>query len=166
MLYTVKLIGLFWLLAGGLVTAQPHQVLSSGGDTGVTAQVKGDYTIGEPFIATLSSQLSQLTQGFHQFDLMTTSVNESFEKSVRIDVYPNPFEDRILIRIDDNLEIGMIRLYDVNGKIVHFSTGQLGSYQQGDDIVLTLGHLNAGMLILQIFDSQLAPIKSIPIIKL
>lgn len=163
MLSTLKYICFLGCLLTGVAYGQVHQVISAGGASGSTSQISGDYTIGETFVTTMSSQLSQLTQGFHQTDLISTSARQYIDNTVEVDVFPNPFQDRLNIRLDENIEIGMIRIFDTSGKMVHFATIK---HLSGEVVTMDLNHIKPGMLILQLFDGQLSPIKSVPIIKL
>lgn len=60
---------------------------AGGGGSSATHQVV--WTIGEPMIATYSNASNQLTQGFHQTNLMITSVEE-IEPAFSVSVFPNP----------------------------------------------------------------------------
>ena len=99
-LYTVLF--LFFLSISHHITAQIglcHQVIAS---TGKAVSVGGrsyTYTVGEPFIQTLSTNFYKITQGFNQPDLCIPVITNDLDLAAwKLEVYPNPASDRIHIR--------------------------------------------------------------------
>ncbi|MCW5921298.1 MAG: T9SS type A sorting domain-containing protein [Saprospiraceae bacterium] len=78
------------------------QVISASGKTGTQNGLTFSYTVGEPFITTLSGNSRKLTQGFHQPELSTSvSVNNPDMADWNIEVFPNPTTDVLTIRFSD-----------------------------------------------------------------
>ncbi len=91
------------------------EVTASSGDhfTGANAQLS--WTIGELMIDTYVDGSNQLTQGFHQTNLMITSVKDLAE-GIQVKVFPNPTADLLNIEWTDISEEYTLTLHDASGK--------------------------------------------------
>ncbi len=101
-----------------------RQVIGTSGQQYVTAAATVDFTIGEPFIATLTGQNGIATQGFHQGTISITSVRETLSLA-ELSVYPNPTTDRLTI--STAMENALWQLHTLDGKIVSSGRLNLGS---------------------------------------
>lgn len=102
-----------------LIYAQPLQVVASSGGNITIGDKAIEWTLGETVIATLSSENIILSQGFHQPILTVTTIKTPVELAYKIEAYPNPTNDLLLIRLEnaDAQEFQYI-LYDINGKVL------------------------------------------------
>lgn len=91
------------------------EVTASAGDhfTGTNAQLS--WTIGETMIETYVNGSNQLTQGFHQTNLMVTAV-EDLTESFQVKVFPNPATDILHIEWSEISDPLTLSLYDATGK--------------------------------------------------
>jgi hypothetical protein len=90
-------------------------VISSAGTTFNDGTSQLDWTLGEPATATFSSGSNLLTQGFHQPNLMITSINNIENTSVS--VYPNPTLTFLNVQLS-TFENTVIELYSIEGKLL------------------------------------------------
>jgi hypothetical protein len=86
------------ILSGQSVTLC-RQVLASAGKDGQHDVRYFSYTVGEPFISTLSGTQFKTTEGFHQPELCKVVATENVDLAKwQIEVFPNPTEDYLNIR--------------------------------------------------------------------
>lgn len=80
------------------------------------------------------------------YDPCNTGLSVPVMKSESIDatVYPNPFEDELLISMNDIPGTYQVSLYDVSGKLVHTESGT------NNELKIQTGKLNGGVYIIQI----------------
>ena len=96
-------------------SSSPSVVASVGGE-GNSATHQVVWTIGEPVIRTEISTTNQLTQGFHQTQLLISSVSK-IELSFSIDVFPNPTTSTLTLSFEnDRSEDLKWSLVDVMGR--------------------------------------------------
>ena len=93
------------------------QVISSAGTTFVNGSTTLDYTVGEPVTATLDNGSNQLSQGFHQNDLLITTITNS-PSSSGIAVFPNPSVDVVNIQFAKPTDNNKFELYSADGKLL------------------------------------------------
>lgn len=105
-------IGLFLLTAS--LSAQ--EVISSQGDSYSNGTHTLDYTIGEPVIETVSNGTNDLTQGFHQTNLVITKI-EDVNIDLNVSIFPNPTSELVNLTMEDFLGF-TINLFDISGKLL------------------------------------------------
>ncbi|MDF2436050.1 MAG: hypothetical protein K0Q95_426 [Bacteroidota bacterium] len=76
-----------------------------------------DWTLGEPVTSTLSGGNNALSQGFHQPDLLITSLNE-LQLDYLLNVYPNPTTDIVHLQFTDLKVTVSIELFTSEGKLL------------------------------------------------
>ena len=135
-----------------------QKVIGSSGEHFSSSNAGLSFTIGEPIVATMTSQNTILTQGFHQSNLIVSTINENITKNISIDVFPNPVADVITIRNEENIQ-GNVRLMDLNGKVLKYD--RLNNTQQEYD----LSHLQTGVYLIDILNTEGLSIKTFRIIK-
>jgi len=75
------------------------QVIASSGKSTTVGGRSYAYTIGEPFIFTLSANSNKITQGFHQPDLCLPVLTNDLDLNAwKLEIYPNPATSLIHIR--------------------------------------------------------------------
>lgn len=94
------------------------EVITSSGTSFDNGSSILDWTLGEPLTTTFSGSNEMLTQGFHQPNLVVTSVdNELATYSVTLS--PNPTVDLLQLDIQNKLnEVLFIDLYTIEGKLI------------------------------------------------
>lgn len=118
-----------------------------------------DWTLGEPVTSTFTSGSEMLTQGFHQPNLLTTSIN-NVETNYSLLVYPNPSIDFIQLQFQNLKEAVTVDLLSSDGKLLQSKTSNTSSVLQMDMTKYT-----AGTYLLSVKDSQ-SKIKTYQVIKL
>ena len=100
-----------------ILTAQ--EVISSAGNHAEASGIQISWTLGEPFIETLTGTNNILTQGFHQTNLNVTSIDELKFPGLTLKVYPNPTDYILTIQFEGRIDVKLqYALFDVNGKIL------------------------------------------------
>lgn len=116
-------ITIFCLLLILPVLAASQQVLSTTGNHAQNNQGMLSWTLGEPFITTLTSDENMLTQGFHQGKLTVTAIIEKNILPFSITAYPNPANEILHLKIEpetsDRLQYV---LYSVHGQLLSESS--------------------------------------------
>ena len=75
------------------------QVIASSGKSATVGGRSYAYTVGEPFIFTLSTNSGKITQGFHQPDLCLPVLTNDLDLNAwKLEIYPNPATNLIHIR--------------------------------------------------------------------
>jgi hypothetical protein len=101
------------------------QVIASAGTHYSAGNAQLSWTIGEPIITTVSNGSNIITQGFHQTQLNTVSVEEQTIAGLNVTVFPNPTADVLNINLVNNLKDLQLDLFDMNGKLLQ--TLKIGS---------------------------------------
>lgn len=133
-------VGLF-LLA---VSVNAQQVISTQGNSYSNASHTIDYTIGETVTATVSNGSNDLTQGFHQTNVVITNV-EDLDANILVNIFPNPTSDFVNLLIE-KFEGLTLQIYDAAGKLVEqtelsqsLTSFKVSHYSNGT-YLLTLTH--------------------------
>jgi hypothetical protein len=156
------------LLQLGYISAQitiQNEVISSAGKSFTTASDRVvDFTLGEVFTATLTSNNLMVSQGFHQpnrrkFGILNpVLVSLDEEVSENFNVYPNPFRGELTIEIPTT-ELVYIQLYDNTGRLV--LNHQLSQVINTIDLsVLSVGNYQLVLRTSEAFLGRLSLIKS------
>lgn len=137
------------------------EVTASSGEhfTGVNTQLS--WTIGETMIETFPLGSSQLTQGFHQSNIIVTTVT-SLPENFQAKVFPNPTSNFLNIEwteISDSLSLS---LYDVTGKQLLFQM----TLDQTLSKMLDLSAYAAGSYVLHLRNQNKKTNKTFIIIKI
>ena len=134
------------------------QVISTSGTSFSNASGQLDWTIGEPITATLNASGNELTQGFHQPNLVITAVDD-LAADYSVSVYPNPTVDYVTLQFHNLKENLSIELYTADGKLLE--SKQAGSIT---DLQINMSNYAAGAYFLAIKTSNSAT-KNYKIIK-
>ncbi len=130
--------------AAGHANVNNHQISWSLGETMTETMIAGDIV---------------LTQGFHQDFYQITTVFETEDASLKLDVYPNPTTQYLHLRKTENSNPVRYYLYDLSGKLM-----KTGLIHQGD-YTLDLRAYQAGNFILRLHSSEGELLKSYQIVK-
>jgi len=129
-----------------------RNVIAAGGKTKIAGNIMLEYTIGETFVKTLSSPSNKITQGFHQPTVTVTRVmNEQEAPAViedaaerttaglateannfKVEIFPNPATDYIMVRTETVSQISTLTLIDISGKLVY--SGKLNETEKRIDL--------------------------------
>lgn len=96
-----------------------RQVIGSAGLVGNTANIEMLATVGEAVTATFSTGSFEITQGFHQPDLVE-SATVAPKILVNFSVFPNPLSaDELTVEISPEKDIQLgLQLFSADGKLV------------------------------------------------
>lgn len=164
-LYTAPFF-IFFLLAlpGSAQIGLCNQVIGSTGAAAVQGGRSYTYTVGEPFILTLSSTSYKITQGFHQPDLcVPVSTSDLDLEAWALEVYPNPATDLIHIRYSAEKKGRLqARVFDLLGHLVLDDF----SIDQPDDTPINCGNWQAGVYFIELLDPQTHSSATVRVIRL
>jgi len=109
------------LIAGQIVfcafLTQAQEVISPQGESYSNSSGGVEFTIGESVISTFENGTYGLTHGFHQSNLIISSI-EDFTPNMDIAIYPNPVMNQLTIKLSD-IKVGYhFQMVDMNGKLV------------------------------------------------
>lgn len=94
-----------------------RSVVSSNGDHFANGSAQLSITIGEVVTETVSNGTNELTQGFHQTNIVITNI-EDHESNVEMNIFPNPTMESITIKLKE-LENGLtITMHTIEGKVL------------------------------------------------
>lgn len=133
------LILLIALQIGYCSQTRAQSVIASAGGGGGGSNGFLSWTVGEVVVQTFYSDDYLLTQGFHQSNLIISSVRNVSDPSFQVSVFPNPTHEKIVITItSQNSQSIAICLFDCFGryitKISGFSSAMqinVSDYQPG-----------------------------------
>lgn len=97
-----------------------RQVLSSAGNQYSDNDIQVDYTLGEPFVTTLSSIELILTQGFQQADVTLVGISTPEGPKWEVHHYPNPTRTQLTVAVNGDVNgTFQIRVMDVQGRLMY-----------------------------------------------
>jgi hypothetical protein len=103
----------------GFGQAGLQQVIATAGGNAANGSIAIEWTLGEPVITTLSGANAILTQGFHQTDVFITFIKGSDELPCKIEIYPNPTGDHVMLTVENAAKKDFqYLLYDLSGKLL------------------------------------------------
>lgn len=137
------------------------QVVASAGGYSSTDAGSIAWTLGEPVVETYSNSEIILTQGFNQpFFSIETFVEENSANNIKINLFPNPASDFVIIDAPEEVIDGNFSLYTIDGKIV--TTKNITS----DKTKIDLKGFLKSSYILKIYDKKGNAMKSFKIQKI
>ena len=92
-------------------------LISSSGDHFTGSSIQLSWTIGESVSETYSGTNAQLTQGFHQTNILITSITNK-ENGCSITAFPNPTTSEVTISTTSNDEVLVYSLLDNKGSVL------------------------------------------------
>ena len=156
-----KILLLFVAISVKTVIAQSvsPDVIATSGTSFSDGTSQLDWTLGEPATSTFTSGSDMLTQGFHQPNLLATSIN-NIETNYSLLVYPNPSIDFIQLQFQNLKEAVTVDLLSSDGKLLQSKAANSTSELQMD-----MSKYAAGTYLLSVKDSH-SKVKTYQIIKL
>jgi hypothetical protein len=118
-----------------------------------------DWTLGEPVTSTFISGSNMLTQGFHQPNLLITSVND-IDVDFSVNVFPNPAIDQVQLKFENLKDAVTIDLLTAEGKLL-----QSQNIKTAGDVMFDVSTYSTGTYLLSVKDNH-SKIKTYKIIKL
>lgn len=141
-----------------------NQVIASAGKATVQGGRMYAYTVGEPFIFTLTATSKIITQGFHQPDLcLPVLTNDLDINAWELEVYPNPASSVIHIRYS-NEQKGQLsaQVFDLLGRPVIQQT----TLDQPDGSTLDCSNWQAGVYLIRLQDNRTRSAATVRVIRL
>ena len=131
------------------IKAYPQTIISSAGKTSSSDNFIISWTLGETLVATLQSENTNLTQGFHQ-PLMVDLFPTSLEDDMVLDMvaYPNPTYDKILFKGGDPTGTYHLRLVDKLGRVLEQKS------VPSDQLELEMGRYNNGSYLIEVVEDK------------
>ncbi|OFY60066.1 MAG: hypothetical protein A2Y87_09755 [Bacteroidetes bacterium RBG_13_46_8] len=142
---------ILFLTAGLMSCGQPNpqQVVAAAGNSSENRETIIEWSLGETVIATLTNGSITLTQGFQQPGLSVTVIKSIDGLPFAIEVYPNPTDDLLLIKLDyDEARDFQYLMYDVNGKVL------IQSKPESDISAIDMKNYTAGVYLLKVLQSH------------
>jgi hypothetical protein len=132
-----------------------RQVFGASGTQAIQGNLALDYTVGEAVIHPLSNHGILLTQGFHQPLLDSVVQIIPISGDLKLRLFPNPFSDWITLVPEGEGYRGalLLRLYDLQGKLVHADHLILS-----DAHTIRLPNLPAGHYAIHLLDKAQRPV--------
>jgi len=122
-------------------------VVSSAGDFVQSNGYSLQWNLGELAILTLSANDFTITQGFGQFDLISTDITPPGLHPGNVKVFPNPTAGWLQMRFNEDEGQARLLLYDLWGKPL------MEQQTEGPDTSLNLHGLPPGVYFLQVIQS-------------
>lgn len=136
---------LFWVFSLNSQTLAPQVVATSGKSfSSPTGQV--DFTIAEVVTSTLLNGSNCLTQGFHQPEILFTSIENS-ENEFTFRLYPNPTKQFVIVESTQETEM-QVHVYDAMGNAIQKSN------LFTKEITIDLGSLASGHYVMAITNAS------------
>ena len=150
-------VGLLLCLQSFHAQSLSPQVVATSGKSFSSATAVIDFTVGEVFTSTYVSEGNLLTQGFHQPEIIITSLEPS-EHEFAFNLYPNPTQQ--FVTVESTLETELhVRIMDIQGRQVQASSVFTKI------ITLDLHSLMSGNYLVAISNASGKPIISYSLIK-
>lgn len=93
------------------------EVIGSTGDSFKTANSEVCFTIGEIAIETFQTGSNYLSQGFHQTEISTESIEDNVP-NIQFSLFPNPSVQQLNLSLFNSNENYNLFIYDMNGKLI------------------------------------------------
>jgi len=156
----IKNIFLVWILVLCAFSGQGQkltpQVVASAGNVSKAGGFSIEWTLGELVTERLTNGNSKLTQGFHQGNLVISSVSNPTLEGINI--YPNPVSDELVVENNSGKEV-QFDLFDLNGRLVETQKLAFGQHKA------QMHSLANGSYIIQISSGNLKSVHQIQKIK-
>lgn len=141
-----------------------NQVIAASGKAASQGGRLYTYTVGEPFILTLSGNSYKITQGFNQPDLCLPVLTNDLDLAEwQLEVYPNPATNQVHIRYSAEKK-GRLRaqVFDLLGRTVVEDFPIDDPY----DTQMDCSNWQAGVYMIRMQDSQTQAVASVRIVRL
>ena len=92
------------------------EVIASSGSTFTDGTSQLDWTLGEPATSSFTAGSDLLTQGFHQPQLLITTIDAI--ETISVSVFPNPTISNLNIQFTDAKAHCIAELYTAEGKLL------------------------------------------------
>jgi hypothetical protein len=146
---------------GGYSQSVQSQVIGSAGDHFETNEAQMAFTIGEVVTETFGAGDLILTQGFHQTNLMVTSI-EDLAAEFQLRVFPNPTVDLLSIDAQRSPESFSLELMDTAGRPLLLQRSMLN----GTTHQINLSNYPPGIYLLRLRTEDRKNIQTFKIVKL
>lgn len=125
------------------------QLISTSGSTHRNNNIEISWSVGELLTESIINGDVTLSQGFHQTSISITEIYYRTDNRLCFNVYPNPTNDFIHLRVDEPEKIHFqYKIYDTNGR--YLQTGSLNENGFSVDIK----HLAVGVYFLIVYNQQ------------
>ncbi len=95
-----------------------QEVITTAGDFQLAGTGSLSWTLGETITETYSNGFNFLTQGFNQSQLSATSIHEISGLSYKIEAFPNPTSDFLILQTDQLNDIEY-QVFGLRGELIY-----------------------------------------------
>jgi len=141
---SILFLSLFLVGLVGITQTLDREVIASGGDFYSNSSAQLSTTIGEIIIGAYSSTSTQLTNGFHQTNLIITALEERNTDKLNIYIFPNPSAQSVTIYSELKDDPLYYSISDALGKVM--KRGELNT----ERVILDIESYSNGLYYLQI----------------
>lgn len=135
------------------------EVISTAGTSFSNSSSILEWTLGEPVTSTLSNSSTILSQGFHQPNLLVTTIDNAVT-NYSLTLFPNPTVDFVQLQIQNLAnEIILIDLFTIEGKLL-----QSQQINSSANLQIDMSNYHSGTYLLSLKNNS-DKIKSYQIIK-
>lgn len=145
---TLFVAGLFSV--GVMAQSITPEVISSAGDHYDNGTHQLSWTLGEVAVQTYDNGSNILTEGFHQPEILITSVEEENLTDISLNIFPNPTTQFVNIELRNNESNLSAVVLDMTGKTIMTKNIEAFQMETGFD----LSGLAAGGYLLQITEKD------------
>jgi hypothetical protein len=135
---------------GAMAQSITPDVISSAGDHYDNGSYQLSWTLGEVAVQTYDNGSNMLTEGFHQPEILITSIEEENLTDIDLNIYPNPTTQFINIELRNNESNMTAVVLDMSGKTIFTKSIEAFQVESGFD----LSNLAAGGYLLQITEKD------------
>lgn len=111
-----KYVFFLFLLTPNMSTFSQN-LITTAGTSLVVEDLTISWSIGEPFTKTLTNHGIQLTQGFHQPESGSLTINHFPVRQETYSIFPNPSHGDLFINTTNNIKNLKITLTDLQGRV-------------------------------------------------
>jgi hypothetical protein len=122
------------------------EVISSCGTSMTDGTTTLEWTLGETVTATLDNTQNMLSQGFHQTNVIVTSISNIFVSGLT--VFPNPTINIVNVQFSTDQKNTVVELFSVEGKLLEKHT------VNSKYLELNLSNYSAGSYFLRVNNSD------------
>lgn len=160
----IKSIKIHVLLAASILwvgALEAQTSINSAGGDGSNSSASVSYSLGQVFHSDKSNSSGSVEEGVqHAYTITGSTGVESQDLNISLEVYPNPTEDYLTLRINEKTqENWKFNLLNMQGESIH--QGNI----DGQEIQINMIGLSRGTYFLNVLDSENLNIKNFKVIK-
>lgn len=139
----------FWILLGFAfpIIANAQEVTTTSGGSMTNSSIQVNWSIGEIFTESISTNNSALTAGLNQPEIKISTLVENLKNRANISIYPNPTTQFVNIEHDKSVPL-KAKISTINGRLISIKEFNEKKFQ------LDFSNFESGIYIIEIADSS------------